>query len=370
MKQVSMTKRDKDRIMNGTLKELYIKALIDRGNVLHRTGKSLQAVSDYDCAEKIADKSGKRELVAEIKYLKGNAYESMGMLDALKKNTDIAMKIFSALKDEIGYSTALSNMAAYYGFNGNNAREISMLNESVDILNRIYTDKKHQKKTKKRAGISLSSIYNNLGYSHRKMGNNSKAMEFYMKSLKVKKEIDDKAGEANTLNNIGMLYGREGDVDSAISYFEQALKILVYIGDKRIYASVLNNIGYGFKLKRNENKSLECFLEALKVQKQIKDKNSEIYTLCNIGDYYNEKKRYKNALMYFEEAIQIMHETGIKESLHILLTDAAKIYIKINQLQKAASALSEAYKLSVKCRDSKCTAVILELKKQMKAKRV
>ena len=68
-------------------------------------------------------------------------------------------------------------------------------------------------------------------------------MKYLEDSLKIAKEIGNKAGEAATLNNISQIYDARGDYDTALKYLEDSLKIAKEIGDKAGEAATLNNIG-------------------------------------------------------------------------------------------------------------------------------
>ena len=75
-------------------------------------------------------------------------------------------------------------------------------------------------------------------------GDIPKALEYYHKSLKIREEIGDKKGIANSLNNIGYIYDVQGDIPKGLEYYHKSLKIREEIGDKKGIAMSLNNIGY------------------------------------------------------------------------------------------------------------------------------
>ena len=57
----------------------------------------------------------------------------------------------------------------------------------------------------------MSDCYNNIGLVHYYQGNYHKAIEYYLKSLKIKEELGDKKGMSQCYNNIGIVYYYQGD---------------------------------------------------------------------------------------------------------------------------------------------------------------
>ncbi|MFP6870386.1 MAG: tetratricopeptide repeat protein [Nitrospinota bacterium] len=60
---------------------------------------------------------------------------------------------------------------------------------------------------------------NNIGVIHKLQGRYGKAMEFYEKSLEIKKRLGDRAGMATTYTGIGNLHDRQGLYDRAMEFY-------------------------------------------------------------------------------------------------------------------------------------------------------
>ncbi|MFC5940626.1 tetratricopeptide repeat protein [Micromonospora harpali] len=57
-----------------------------------------------------------------------------------------------------------------------------------------------------------------------RLGDWQQALEFLSQALPVRREVGDRAGEANTLTNIGHVHSRLGDRRRALEFFTQAPK--------------------------------------------------------------------------------------------------------------------------------------------------
>ena len=66
-----------------------------------------------------------------------------------------------------------------------------------------------------------------------RQGNYAQALEHYQRSLKIREEIGDKRGIANTLDNIGNVHHSQGNYAQALEHYQRSLKIKEEIGDKQ-----------------------------------------------------------------------------------------------------------------------------------------
>ena len=99
-----------------------------------------------------------------------------------------------------------------------------------------FAHRNHLKKYK-------ATALNTQGASFYVQSDYPKAIDYYTKSLKIRKEIGDKQGIAMSYNNIGIIYTEQCDYTKAIDYYTKSLKIREDIGDKKGIASSLGNIG-------------------------------------------------------------------------------------------------------------------------------
>ena len=82
-----------------------------------------------------------------------------------------------------------------------------------------------------------------LGWASARLGERSRALEFYNKALPLLRRASDIAGEAKILNNIGLLHRELGNKQKALEFLQKALPLLDMGGDLFEKAVVLNNIG-------------------------------------------------------------------------------------------------------------------------------
>ena len=131
--------------------------------------------------------------------------------------------------------------------------------------------------------IYLANTLNNLGYIYDDDGDSPKALNYYLRSLKLRKEIGNQEGIAESLNNIGFLYGQQGDAVNALEYFHNSLKIREKLGDKSGVAENLNNIGSIYHSQGDIHNALNYYQQSLEIKEGVGDKNGISNSLTNIG---------------------------------------------------------------------------------------
>jgi serine phosphatase RsbU (regulator of sigma subunit) len=182
---------------------------------------------------------------------------------------------------------------------------------------------------------SEASALNNMGYIYNLQGNISKALEYFLKSLEINEETENKKGVANALNNIGYIYKNQGDITNALIYLFKSLKIQEEIGDKGGMATSLNNIGFIYMNQDEPENALDYFFKSLKIREEINDKEGMATSFNNIGNIYISQNKPKIALDYFFKSLKLREEIGDKEGMATSFNNIGTIYMNQGELSTA-----------------------------------
>ena len=79
----------------------------------------------------------------------------------------------------------------------------------------------------------IGNALNVIGAVYLNTGDNDKAREVLLVSLKIRAELGDKKGMATSLCNIGNAYRAQGDFPQALSYYLKAIEARESINDKK-----------------------------------------------------------------------------------------------------------------------------------------
>ena len=154
---------------------------------------------------------------------------------------------------------------------------------------------------------NLMYIYNQIGGILYRKKNYDDALKYYMKSLSLAKNIENKKMQATILNNIGLLYQEKGDLDNALFYYMKSLELTEKEEDKAI---TYNNIASIYYSKGEYNKAKEFYKKAVVASELAGNLRSSGITLLNMGELYRKMKKYYLARKNLEEGIKRVKKVG------------------------------------------------------------
>jgi len=147
----------------------------------------------------------------------------------------------------------------------------------------------------------VANMYGNMGGIYNIQGDDAKALESHLKSMKVAESINDTFRILTSLINMGAVYANKtGNYDKALQNFERALALSEAIGDSDGIGIVTVNIGEIYLKRGNDTTALPYFERSLNAYPE----NSESipYSLNNIGSLYELRGDYKSAIKYHQLA--------------------------------------------------------------------
>ena len=204
-----------------------------------------------------------------------------------------------------------------------------------------------------------SSSNNAIGVVYFQQGNYPKALDYYLKALKIDEELNDKSGMADILVNIGIFYKDQGDYPKALDYYFKALKIDEELleqaqhrrnddeirKEEKGIAADLSNIGLTYYEQKDFSKTLDCYFKALKIDEELENKNGIAIRLGNIGLVYDAQKNYPKALDYYSRALKMREELGDSYLIAITLSNIGSLYTMQNKYGDAYNYLYHALAL-------------------------
>jgi serine phosphatase RsbU (regulator of sigma subunit) len=221
----------------------------------------------------------------------------------------------------------------------------------------------------------IGKAYGNLGLSYYQMGKYQEALKNHFIALKIRKELKNQYGIANTLNNIGLVYKELGNLNEAIKYHFESLDAYEKINNIEGLCMSFQNIGNLYFSQENYKDALVYYEKSLQLSINSKNKRGEMISYYNIGgvylilDNYSEALKYYNlantlneslndnsmkgrillslgkcyngenknniAIEYFLKALEIYSSEGNKNELILIYGSMASAYIDLQSYQKA-----------------------------------
>ncbi|MDJ0898744.1 MAG: tetratricopeptide repeat protein [Xenococcus sp. MO_188.B8] len=89
----------------------------------------------------------------------------------------------------------------------------------------------------------------------------------------------------------------------AINYFKQSLRIKQQIGDRHGEANSLISLGNAYNYLREYRQAINHLQQSLQITQQIGDRNGEANSLINLGNAYNYLEKYQRAIEFYQKSL-------------------------------------------------------------------
>ncbi|HAN17527.1 MAG: hypothetical protein A2X13_02925 [Bacteroidetes bacterium GWC2_33_15] len=212
-------------------------------------------------------------------------------------------------------------------------------NEALN-LSHIIKDKK-----------GLSDSYNRIGNVYFYKDKYEKAIEFYQKSIAIRKEINDKAGVAIIYKNIAEIYTRQADYKTANELYQKAIEISKEIEDKVNIASYNRSVGANYLLMDDYKKALVHYLISLKIVKELNNQEDIARLYNTIGNIYKSITSYDIALKYFVDALEIFKKSNNSAGISAMYNNIGIIYLNVRDYNKALEYFQESLDIEINLKD-------------------
>jgi len=187
----------------------------------------------------------------------------------------------------------------------------------------------------------MAGSFNNIGMIYRSKGDNNKALEYYFKALKINEEIDNKAWIAINYHNIAAVYGDFGQKEKEVEFLLKSMKIREEINDRYNLAASYHNVGNFYANGKESDKALEYYFKAIKINEEFKNKIWLSNNYAMIAHVFSNKAKYDKALEYYDKAKKLLEEVGDKDGIANLYNSTGLLYQKLNKPAEALNAYQQ-----------------------------
>jgi two-component system NarL family sensor kinase len=234
-----------------------------------------------------------------------------------------------------GLALALYNRAVFEGEKGNFAKSDSMLKLSMEAYVKIG----HRK--------GEANCFMAMGNNHYDKTEFVGALEYYIRSAKIREEVGDKNGLSASYIWIGNVYNNGMKrYDEARKYFQKALKIQEENGDEYNKAFTYNNIGISYYGEKKYKESLENFFRSVEIKEKTGNKRGLSAPYNNIGNIYTDIAEYDKALDYYERSLKLRIEFEDSPGIATSHVNIGNVYIKQKQFDKGIKEHEQAFELA------------------------
>lgn len=175
----------------------------------------------------------------------------------------------------------------------------------------------------------IGDAYNMLGLNYEIQSDLSKALDYYLRALKISEARQDLQSQACILNNIGNVYHSLGELDKGIAYFEKSLAINRKTGFKPWPANNLINIGNIYGARGDYLKSIDYYLQAKQILEELNNKAVLALVLANLGSVAGALDEHEQCLEFLLLALENFRELGDKTGIALCESNLGGLFFNI-----------------------------------------
>jgi tetratricopeptide (TPR) repeat protein len=276
-------------------------SLNNLGTIYYSKGDIPKALECYSKSLRNWEEIGEKKGIANSFYNLGFVYKNQGDIPKALEYYGKGLKISEEMGDKNGIANSLNNFGAIYKGQGDTAKALEYFVKTLKI--------KEEMGDKNGMAISL----NNIGTIYRDQGDILKALEYFGKSLRIQEEIGDKRGIALALHNIGSIYYKRTFVEKtsaikqknysqALEFYLRSMKVGKELGFPEIItdnALVLNQI---YKATGKYQFALENYELYIKMRDSLNNESTRKASIKSQLKYEYEKQAAADSVAHAKES--------------------------------------------------------------------
>lgn len=333
---------------NSKNKQLHSQALMSIGNISFFQGLLDLSFQHYSKALVINKETGNINGIANALTNLGGILLQLLEFEEAKRYFHEALPLFLDLAEKRGDTIPPFQVISIYNNLGIAHENLNEFNLAIDYYHRgisLASRIPHQQK-------NLAMLHNNLGSIHMKMGDFDEAFKNMDAALRIRKEINDKAGEASSYRMLGILYKSQKNFELALSNFYNGYNLAAEVGSTSILSSLNEQLFEVFNLLNQSDSALKYHILLKQSSDELKSKETLLeFSRMEITSQFQEKENIRNIeqrkqkMRYLFIAILLLLVAVILGLLYVLSQSRLRRLSLLNnniQLASEKAALEKA----------------------------
>lgn len=256
---------------------------------------------------------------------------------------DSVRTLMNTTKDEHSKLRQIKLMAYYHSVLSNLDSSIYFSEQGLELATKLHSKK------------DLADIYGSVGLVYTDKGKQPKALELFLKSIRIYEEIGDKKGIADNYVRMGALFDELQDHDKALKNYFTALATYKELKDVERVSMVTGNIGNVYYSKKNFRKAMELYLEAIKIDEELQNNVNLQYSLGYIAmasaelskeDPAKKDSLNKVSVSYYKKALDLAERMHTPQLIINWVGNLGIKYAEMKNYKEAEKALTRAVNLA------------------------
>lgn len=209
----------------------------------------------------------------------------------------------------------------------------------------------HEYALTEKDSIRITRSFSDIGSVYYQLGQDSKALKTYTKSLAIAEKVKDSLNIMACYARMGILHKNSGNYPEALNLLLKSKELIIAMNNYTYINTILRMIGIIYFDIGEYDNCITIFNEVLKYNEKYKSTQDETDALFHIGKANYELGRYEMAKKYLHKSIKINSGNNIHAQQRERYVYLGKIFLKNKKLDSAYYYLNNAYTISKKVGD-------------------
>ncbi|WP_127846061.1 tetratricopeptide repeat protein [Psychroflexus aestuariivivens] len=313
--------------------EMLAKTYNNYGILLKHFGDYDSALQKFKLARSFHEKSDNLQGVLDNLINVSTIYSERGDLEKASNLLDQALEVNKKLEDKASYAAIVSSQGVIAEYHGDFKLAKEKFKECLELF-------KEMNRTR-----SIVGTNNNLANIARKQGYYLESITYFEDALAAAREINNPRLESIILNNLANNYFSLNEDDKALELYIQSSEITKNI-DINTYASTLTNIAMIEENKKNFDKAIKNLQEAYEIfEKQDRKSNIALNLHAQASIKYGQES-YTEAKGLLKRAERIVNKIKDEYTSTLIFSSLARVYQKENKIDSAYYYSKKSYDIA------------------------
>ena len=246
-------------------------------------------------------------------------------------NVDSLKRVLSTPLHDTNRILALNNL----GRNYQNSDTVLLLADQAMILSQRIGFKKGE-----------VEAYNNMAYWFNQKGNYPKALEYYLKAIRLAEIINYRPGLKRSFNSISTVYLYRNDYKTAREYSRKARKLSIEQGDLVTLALASSWLSKSYIALHEKDSALVYAQESYEAAIRTRDPFPLYLSTALLGEVHQAEGNFSLAQEYFRMSLKNSKKDGRYFRIAAAHQQLAYLFDKLNNKDSCFHHANEAFRIS------------------------
>ena len=184
-----------------------------------------------------------------------------------------------------------------------------------------------------------ANILNEIGKLYIEKGNDSLAMTYILKSLKISRELQYRHQISESYKNLGIIYKNREEYERAINNFKTCYATGCDRCPQIVFHSSLVNIADSYMELGDRKKAWEYYIKSLELAREFKGNAELALSDLKIGNYYRATNE-NSPERYYAEAVRYAKKSGNISLIKVIADTLSSFYTSKHDYRAANEYMS------------------------------